>query len=746
MHRTALADRLCDDFGFVDAGGQRQRSSCLKVLRSLAAKGRVVLPAPQTQPGPSRPRRLPEPVPAPQDVPDTAGQIRGLALVPVQSDAQMRIWNELLLTEHPRGAGPLVGRQLRYLVDSEHGWLGGLAVASAALQLHDRDRWIGWDVGTRRAELDRVVGLSRFLIRPSVRCQNLASRVLALALQRLPEDFEARYGYRPWLVETFVDTSRFAGTCFQAANWIRVGSTQGRGRQDAARQRDEPVKDIYVLPLVADFRQRLGLPAHSGRGPLPIAAGLDGEGWAQQEFGGAPLGDRRLSQRLVRSAQVQADHPGRAFSGVMHGDGAMVKGYYRMIDQPEDSAVTMDHILQPHREQTLRRIQAQRTVLCLQDGTDLEYNGLAACEGLGVIGKNQTGAQSRGLHLHATLAVATDGIPLGLLRAQCWAPTPRPEGDQRSSSQIPIEEKETFCWIRGLRDCRDVAAETPHTRLVVVADREADLFELFAEWRQDPAVDLLLRANHNRRTTEERKLFDAIQATAPRLRLELAIGRQSARPKRSKQKARPARKERTAQVVVRYQRLELRPPPYLKGQEPVALWAVHVVEEEPPAGAKAIEWCLLTTREITSPEQAEQCLQWYCLRWRIEDFYRVLKSGCQIEELSHDTAERLKRAIAINAVIAWRVMLMTLLGRATPDLPADLLFSDIELQVLQAFAKTRRDLKPPTRLHAAVHVVAKLGGYLGRKNDPPPGHQLMWEGYTVLRHMCSGAALFMRGP
>ena len=198
--------------------------------------------------------------------------------------------------------------------------------------------------------------------------------------------------------------------------------------------------------------------------------------------------------------------------------------------------------------------------------------------------------------------------------------------------------------------------------------------------------------------------------------------------------------------MVRYQRLELRPPPYLKGQEPVALWAVHVVEEEPPAGAKAIEWCLLTTREITSPEQAEQCLQWYCLRWRIEDFYRVLKSGCQIEELSHDTAERLKRAIAINAVIAWRVMLMTLLGRATPDLPADLLFSDIELQVLQAFAKTRRDLKPPTRLHAAVHVVAKLGGYLGRKNDPPPGHQLMWEGYTVLRHMCSGAALFMRGP
>ena len=746
MHRTALADRLCDQFGFVDGRGERQRSSCLKVLRSLADKGHVVLPAPQTRPGPSRPRRLAQPVPAPHDVPGTAGRIRGLQLVRVESEAQRRIWNELLLGEHPRGAGPLVGRQLRYLVGSDHGWLGGLAFASAALQLHDRDRWIGWDVDTRRAQLDRVVGLSRFLIRPGVQCQNLASRVLALTLERLPVDFEDRYGYPPWLVETFVDTSRVAGTCFQAANWIRVGSTQGRGRQDAARQSDETVKDIYVYPLVPDFRARMGLPAHSGLGPLPVNAGLEADGWAQQEFGGAPLGDRRLSNRLVRSAQAQAENPGRAFSGAMQGDGAMVKGYYRMIDQPDDAAVTMDHILAPHRQQTLRRLQAQHTVLCIQDGTALDYNGLAECEGLGIIGRNQTGAQSRGLHLHSTLAVGTDGIPLGVLHTQCWAPTPRPEEDPRSLSQIPIEEKETFCWIRGLRDCRAVAAETPHTRLVVVMDREADIFEVFDEWRQDPALDLLVRANHNRRTSEDRKLFDAVQATEPRLRLQLHIGRQSARPKRSRQKARPPRKERTADVVVRYQRLELRPPPHLKDKPPVALWAVHVLEEDPPAGAKPIEWCLLTTRPISSPEQAEECLEWYCLRWRIEDWHRVLKSGCQIEELGHETAERLKRAIAINAVIAWRIMLMTLLGRETPDLPAEVLFSDIELQVLEAFANTRKDLKPPTRLHEAVLVVAKLGGYLGRKNDPPPGHQLMWEGYTVLRHMCSGAALFIRGP
>jgi hypothetical protein len=259
-HRTALADRLCVEYGFVDPAGRPQRSSCLKALRSLAGRGHFVLPRPRTSTARPQPRRLGQSVPLPEGVPQTAGAVRELTLVRVETEQQRRIWNELLLREHPRGAGPLVGRQLHYLVDSAHGWLGGLAFAAAALQLHARDRWIGWTVDQRRAYLDRVVGLSRFLIRPGVRCQNLASHVLGLALARLAADFEARYGYAPWLAETFVDTGQVAGTCFRAANWTRVGTTRGRGRQDRDREQAESVKDIYVYPLVADFRERLGIP------------------------------------------------------------------------------------------------------------------------------------------------------------------------------------------------------------------------------------------------------------------------------------------------------------------------------------------------------------------------------------------------------------------------------------------------------------------------------------------------------
>ena len=688
--RTVLADEICQRFGFFDALGRTQVSTCLKALRDLEAEGHFVLPA-GAHKGKKKhtPRRLSEAVPAPQDVPATAGAVQGLHLVLAETGQQIRMWNEMMIREHPQGAGPLVGRQLRYLVASDHGWLGGLGFAASALKLRDRDRWIGWDEETRRGQLNQVVGLSRFLIRTDVRCRNLASRVLGLCIAQFPGDFEARYGFRPLLLETFVDREHYAGTCFRAANWERIGCTQGRGRQDRDRTMGQSVKEIYVYPLAPSFRVMMGLPSNSGGSALEIDDAVDTYNWAEAEFGGAPLGDKRLSRRLVDSAAALAEQPGRAFCSVAKGDWPAVKGYYRLIDKPDDSAVTMDNILLPHRERTVRRMKAHKTVLCIQDGTDLNYSGLAQCEGLGVIGANQTGAKSGGLHLHSTLATTTEGLPLGVLLAQCAAPEPKSEQDERSSTAIPIEEKKTYSWIVGLRDCMEVAREIPHTQLVSVMDREADFFELFDEQRRTPTVQLLVRAKYNRNTSDDTKLFDAIGQTPERSRLRIRVPRQSARPKRSKQKARPKRAQRTANVSLRYQRVELRPPSYLRDRGPLALWIIAVTEENPPKGVEPLRWFLLTTMEIASADDTEKCLRWYCLRWRIEDWHRVLKSGCQIEGLAHKTADRLCRAIAINLVIAWRIMLMTLLGREQPELPADVLFSDLEIEVLGAIAKKK---------------------------------------------------------
>jgi hypothetical protein len=445
-----------------------------------------------------------------------------------------------------------------------------------------------------------------------------------------------------------------------------------------------------MYALEKKFRKRLGLSPNAGLGALGISDGLDAAQWAEHEFGGAPLGDKRLSKRLVNVAHAKAQTPSRAFSGVAKGDWAATKAYYRMIDQPEESAVNLANILQPHRERTARRMMGQKTVLCLQDGSELNYTNLEKCSGLGDLKANQTGAKTKGLNLHSTFAIAPNGLPLGVLKAQCIAPQTRSPDDQRKPSKIPIEEKKTFVWIEHHRDLVDLAATMPQTQLVNVCDREADFFELFDEQRRSPSVDLLIRAQHDRNISEDPfKLFAAIRKTSVKSRVKVSVPKQSVRPKKSKQKAKAARPGRQAELALRHLTIQLPAPSYYCDKEPIEIQLIHALEENPPQGTKAVEWFLLTTIKIDTAKDIEKCLRWYTLRWRIEDWHRVLKSGCKIDDLAHETAERLRRAIGINLVIAWRIMLMTLLGRETPELPAEILFSDVELRILSAYAKKK---------------------------------------------------------
>ena len=742
-----VADRVCEAFDFRDGRGRWQRASCHRALADLQAAGHVSLPAGQpARGGGGRARVLPHPVAPAVDVPGTVDAVGGLTLVLVETGEQRRVWNTLMVHEHPRGAGPFVGPQLRYLVGSAHGWLGGVGFAASARRLRARDAWVGWDDTGRRAHLHRVLGLCRLLVRPGVACRNLASHVLGRVVRAVGDDCERRYGYRPWLLETFVDETEQTGASVRAANWVRVGETSGRGRQDRRHAAPETRKAVYMYALEPAWRARLAAPAPAVA-PLAVGDGLDAEVWADHEFGGARLGDARLSARLVQSAQHMAESPMRAITGAAHGARALVKGHYRLIDQPADSAVTVDNILAPHRERTLRRMQAHDTVLCIQDGTRLNFTRRGQTQGLGAIGSNQTGAVARGLELHTTLAVNPDGVALGVLRAAFDAPAPpnpAAEGEPTPKPK-PREERKSFRWIEGLRDCAQAAEQLSETRVVCAMDREADFLDLFIARRAHaPQVDLLVRAKVDRVLGKEktpdgqtvsRHLFDQVRNAPARGDAKVEVQRLSARAKASKQARKDRRAARVAEVTLRYQQVALPCP----GAAPVELWVVHVREEQPPPEAEPLEWFLLTTLPVTSPADAMRILQWYALRWRIEEYFRVLKSGCKVEELQHHTAERLERAMAIKMVIGWRIQLMVQLGREVPDLPGDLLFSDGELRVLATFARSRK-LPPPARLGDAVGLVARLGGWLGRTRDPP-GAQLMWHGYTQLVAMTFGFEL-----
>ena len=226
--------------------------------------------------------------------------------------------------------------------------MGAVGFAASARRLKARDAWMGWDDAHRRAHLHRVVGLCRLLIRPGVACHNLASHVLGRTARAVGEDFERLYGYRPWLLETFVDEREHTGASLRAANWVRVGESCGRGRQDRTHAGAETRKAVYVSELEPAWRTRLALSA-PGLAALAPGEGLDAGSWAANEFGGAPLGDARLSARLVESAHHMAQCPMRAITGATHGARAVVKGHYRLIDQPAEGEVTVEHTVRAYK-------------------------------------------------------------------------------------------------------------------------------------------------------------------------------------------------------------------------------------------------------------------------------------------------------------------------------------------------------------------------------------------------------------
>ena len=752
--RTRLASELCERFGFRDARGELRVGSCLKALRDLEQEGEFELPGRMLDINAGwKPRRLPAPVPEPQAVPESVDEVRGLRIELVDpADATgMRTWNELILGEHPWGARRLVGRQLRYLAVSKHGVLGAVGFAASALSLSAREQWIGWDERQRRIHQDRVVGLSRLLIRPSVHCRNLASWVVGACVRRLGEDFAQRYGYEPWLLETFVERERHDGTCFQAANWQRIGQTKGRGRNDREGRCAESIKEIFVYPLVADFRERMGVAPERGSylRPLAVEQGLAEGEWIEQEFGTVELGDKRLRDRLMTIIGDRSRRPNTSYLEACGGDRGAAKGFYAFVDNSRET-VSPEAMLSAHRERTIGRMMSHDLVLVVQDTTDLNYSSRPHTEGLGLIGTNQTGAKSLGLKLHTSLALSEEGLPLGVVKSVAYAPEEKEE--DASSVHRPIEEKKSFRWIEGYRDCVAIAKDTPNTRILAVMDREADLFELFAEAAPTRhRVGLLVRAKYNRRLQDgERKLFDELRANTNAAQVEVVIPRQRWKKAKRGKPGQEGIPTRSAVLTLAFQEVLIPPTrKELQSKSPVRLWAVYAREEQPPPGAAAIEWLLLTTEEVETITEAVRMLDLYSRRWRIEEWHRVLKSGCKVQEHQHVSAERLKRVIAMDAVLAWRIQLMTLLGREVPDLPCAVFFDEWEVTVLEAVEeqRTKNRLEQPLSLADAITAVARLGGYLARPSDPPPGSTVFWRGFIRLDGMVVGYRLGMpRGP
>lgn len=730
VSRSALSRLVCEWLDWRAPDGSLREVGCRKALLELERRGCVELPA-RAKIAAFAPeavkRREPPTIPA---ISCSLEELGAVEVVPVTSRyaKSSAVWNGLMDAHHYLGAGPLCGAQIRYLVrSSTYGWLGALSFSAATWRLKSRDEWIGWSERARQANLQQVVCNSRFLIAPSVDVPNLASHVLALSVRRLGGDWRERYGYEPVLVETFVDGQQFAGTCYKAANWDWVGQTAGRDDGYSNGKQSTGKKEIYAYRLRADWRTAL---CHEPEDRLVLRAPMGEAGdWVDEEFAGARLTDERLRRRLCALTRDFFEQPGVLIPQVCSGSIAKSKAAYRFFD---NARISMQSLLKGHVEATLQRVSKHEVVLAVQDTTTLNYTAHPATEELGPI--NTTKDNGTGLVLHDTMAFSIQGTPLGLLDAQCWARDPEEAGNKEKRKQLPIEEKESIKWLESYRAVAEVQKLCPQTVIVSVGDREADLYELFDEaQRTKSGPKLLVRSERTRQRKVETEQTEGHEYLWEKMTAVPVVGHQEVSIPRNGSRA-----ARTAKLEVRYASVTLKPP---KGKDlaPVPAWAVYAREVDPPPQVTSpLEWMLVTTVEVSSFEQATEVLRWYTLRWGIEVYHRVIKSGCRIEDRQLNSANRIQNCLAIDLVIAWRIFWLTKQGRETPDVPCDVFLEEEEWKALCATVLDEPPPRAPPSLRDAIRMIASLGGFLGRKSDGEPGTTTLWRGLARLGDIVIG--------
>lgn len=446
--------------------------------------------------------------------------------------------------------------------------------------------------------------------------------------------------------------------------------------------------------------------------------------WAAEEFRYVHLGDARLERRLLQIVTKRVNSPCSSLPRC-HENWNDLKSTYRFM---ANDLVDPDKILDSHYRSCLDRLACEPVILAVQDSSQIDYSNLLSTTGLGPLRT----AKQQGMMLHSVLAVRPDRLPLGLMHVALWARPTEDFGKSHQRRQRPFSEKESHKWVEALEASSQLHKELKDTLVVHIADREADIYD-FIKRSLELEQSILVRSAH------DRGLDNAVMdETAGRL--HSFIGSQPVQghmevtvPSRSEQAGRVAR------LSLVFCEVQLLPPRYRRTRELASLkvWAVLAREEsstDQDAGDSApIEWLLLSTLPVTTLQEAIRSVEWYTCRWTIEMFHKVLKSGCQIEKRRLGDALRLKRYLAIDLVVGWRVLYLTLAGRQTPDVSCSSIMTRAQWEALFCYVhKTRTPPPEPPTLGQAMIWIARLGGFLARKGDGHPGTETIWKGMVRL--------------
>lgn len=463
----------------------------------------------------------------------------------------------------------------------------------------------------------------------------------------------------------------------------------------------------------------------------------DSGSWIDSEINASEFGDARLGERFRKLMGCLGGAIGQPIPLACE-DWANTKAAYRFLS---NASVSEEQILAGHFRATARRAAgADGTLLVLQDTTEFVFQR-AATESIGYTkhvnsGRDKDGRWRQhklcGLLMHASLAITLEGLPLGLTAARFWS-RPQFKGllaikRKVNQTRVPIETKESMRWLENMRASTSLLGEAG--RLVHIGDRENDIYEFFCA-TQELGTHFVVRTCVNRLAGDGKHTVATEMAeveVAGHHRVEIADGS-------------------WATLALKYKRINVLPPiGKARRYPPLNLTIIHASEIDPPEGRKPIDWKLLTDLPVETPGEVIEKMAWYSMRWKIELYFKILKSGCNAEKLKLRTAERLVNLIAIFCILGWRIFWMTMINRALPNESPDCALTAEEIFVIDRLAaRAGRTRASPEKLSAYLVEIARLGGYLARSHDPPPGNMIMWRGWSRLMDIQRGATLAAEG-
>ena len=418
------------------------------------------------------------------------------------------------------------------------------------------------------------------------------------------------------------------------------------------------------------------------------------------------LGNKRRNDRFIKIVQNKVGNPSGSIPEIAD-DWSDIKMTYEFYGNDK---IAEDQIVSCIQQSTVSRCLKKKVVLNILDTTSANFSSSA--KGLGYLDHGV----GEGLMIHNSLAIDVEGCPLGILSQKIWARDRAEMGKKKFRGTKKISEKESYRWIEGMQLAEDLLKEVP--LVVHIGDRESDIYELFATPRQ-PNSELLIRAVHDRKTLLGNSMWKEIEEQPLLATFELKI------PKVQTEGVRKVKMEVRATMIVLS-------PPSQKPDLP-ALIVYGIIVREADKKEKGLEWRLISTLPVKTAEVAVEFVKRYSYRWRIERLHFILKSGCHLEDLQLRSVKALRKAIVVYSLCAFKLMQMLYLSRTEPELSCTCFFSDMEWKVLSRLSNKSPFIRPhPPSLEKCVLMLAKLGGYIGRNNDGPPGVKNLWRGLQKL--------------